>query len=203
MVTDTMKRALLPLLLLCAPAWGQTTVSQTIIGPDGSLAIGDALIVLSAACASVRGYVGPQGVDVSFTDGAFSVSLVPTDACPVSGGSGSAWSSATAYAVGGRVSYSGGVYVATRANTGVTPGADATWRLISPAYTVKWTTANNWKWTETWVVPTSATPVTVDSVKVASARLPSVPVPGAQGLPFSAAANGVFVTLSSPLAAVQ
>ena len=176
-----MLKRLLISALLCAPVWGQTTVSQTIIGPDGSLMTGEALIKLSAACRSGSNYAGPQGVYVPFAAGAFSVNLVPTDACPVSGGAGSAWSSVTAYAIGARVSYSGGVYTAKTANTGIVPGADATWLLISPAYTVQWTSSDNWKWTETWVVPTSAIPVTVDSVKVSSAPLPSVPVPGIQG----------------------
>jgi hypothetical protein len=160
---------------------------------------GEARIQISAACRSGGDYVGQQGVDVAFSDGAFSVNLVPTDACPVSGGSGSIWSSITTYAIGSRVSYSGGVYTAIKANTAVVPGADATWLLISPSYTVQWTSAKsiNWKWTEIWVVPTSVTAVTVDSVKVYSVSLPSVPVPGIQGpagLAPSGSGNQVLAT---------
>ena len=144
-----MKRWLALFVLAVGCRAATTTVAQTLIGPDGSLMTGDALIKLSAACVSGSNYAGPQGVDVQFAAGACSVNLVPTDACPVSGGSGSAWSSATAYAIGARVSYAGGVYTAAKASTGIAPGSSATWLLISPAYTVQWTSSDNWKWTET------------------------------------------------------
>ena len=177
-----MRRAIILGLLAVMAHAATTTVTQTIIGPDGSPMTGDALIRLSSACASGSDYAGPQGVDVQFTSGAFSANLVPTDACPVTGGSGSAWSSVDSYSAGDRVRYVGGAYVAVKANADITPGTDkATWRLISPYYTIDWTTDDNWKWRTFAMVPTSATPVTMDSVTVGEGTLPTIPIPGPPG----------------------
>jgi hypothetical protein len=48
------------------------------------------------------------------------------------------------------------------------------------SYSVSWQLAGGKSWSEAWVVPTSATPVTVDAVRVAAPPVPSVKVRLAQ-----------------------
>ena len=97
-----------------------TTVMQNVVGPDGTPAGGQVFIRITSACQSGADYVGERTVQVTFTGGAFSVTLVPNDSCVPSGTS----------------------------------------------YTVTWMLTSGQQWTETWIVPTSASPVSVDSVVV-------------------------------------
>jgi len=128
------------LLLLAAAAWaGTTTVTQTILGPDGQPASGQALIRLSAPCQSGANYIGERTIQVKFTAGVFSVSLIPNDTCVPNGTS----------------------------------------------YTVAWQLTGGPTWMETWVIPTSSIPVSVDSVK-ASSPLPT-PLPTINPAQISAA----------------
>jgi Collagen triple helix repeat (20 copies) len=117
------------ILLFCTvPLFGQTTtVSQSVLGPDGQPANGRVSIQISQACRSFTSYVGMKPINVTVSNGVFSQALVPNDSCVPSG---------TSYAV--------------------------TWQL----------TGGN-GWTETWLVPTSITPVTVDSVVTQNAPAPS------------------------------
>jgi pilus assembly protein CpaC len=72
--------------LLPAVLWGaNTTVTRTVVGPDGHLASGTVYIRISAACVSGSSYVTEQTKVVRFKDGDFSVSLVPNDTCVPAG----------------------------------------------------------------------------------------------------------------------
>ncbi len=102
-------------------------VAQTVLNPDGSLASGTALIRITAACQSGTDYVDMNTVSTRFSNGAFSVTLVPNDTCVPAGTS----------------------------------------------YVVTWTLAGGRTWNETWLVPTSSSPVTVSSVIQATA----IPIP--------------------------
>ncbi len=182
-----MKRLLL--LLASLPLWAaNTTVSQHITNPDGTDASGTAYIRMSGTCKNGSNYVGDKTITQKFTAGVFSVSLVPTDACPTTGSAGSAWLIGTTYAANARVTYAGLIYNAAAASTGVQPGTDTTkWTVVSPSYTVSWVFTGGRTRAQTWVVPTSGTALTVDSVVVAQEDLASVPVAGAAG---PAGANG-------------
>ena len=109
------------LLLAAGLAVGQTltTVTETVVGPDGQPASGQAAIHLTGACQSASDYVGPKTVTALFTAGAFSVGLVPN---------------------------AGG--------------------CTNTSYAVRWQVAGGQIWTENWVVPPSATPVSVDTVRL-------------------------------------
>ena len=73
------------------------------------------------------------------------------------------------------MTYGNRAWFAIAPSTGVTPGTDSTkWALTSTSYSVSWTLTGGTSWTETWIVPTSGTPVSVDSVKVAQSDLPTV-----------------------------
>ena len=174
---------LLTLAILASTAWcATTTVTQTVVGPDGNPASGQALIRISAACKSGSTYVGQRTISIKFTATTpagqvnnFSVPLVPNDTCVVSGQTPAAWSQDTPYSVGASVTYGNQSWLAIALSTGVTPGTDSTkWALTSTTYSVSWTLTGGPSWTETWIVPTSGTPVSVDSVKVAQANLPTI-----------------------------
>jgi hypothetical protein len=169
-------------LLYVASMSAATTVTQSVVGPDGQPAAGQALIRISAACKSGSTYVGQRTISVKFTSvvpsgqaNNFSVPLVPNDTCVVAGPTPSVWSSGTAYSAGASVTYGNQSWLAIAASTGVAPGTDATkWALTSTSYSVSWTLTGGQSWTETWIVPTSSSPVSVDSVKIAQAALPTV-----------------------------
>lgn len=167
---------LLPTIALAAT----TTITQTVVGPDGQPASGTAYIRISAACKSTQDgkYVGDKTVAVRFVNGAFSTALVPNSVCPVSGVTGAAWSALVTYQPTERVTYGSVIYTAIAPSTNVVPGTDSTkWAQVSTSYTVSWTLTGGTQWSETWIVPVSATPVTVDSVKVAQANLPTALIP--------------------------
>lgn len=121
-----MTRLISIFLIAILTAVAGTTVSQTVVGPDGLPANGQALIRISAACRSGSDYVGDRTIQVKFT-GTFSVNLVPNDTCRPSGTS----------------------------------------------YTVSWLLTGGRTWTETWVVPTRTTPITVDAVVTSQSSAPS------------------------------
>jgi pilus assembly protein CpaC len=130
-------KTLLFLILSAAPAFcAKTTVAQSILNPDGSPASGSALIRITAACKSGPDYAEDKTIRVGFTEGAFTVALVPNDACAPGG---------TTYTV--------------------------VW-LIAGSDTTR---------TQTWMVPTSVSPVTVDSVL--SPPTPAIPQSNADRLP--------------------
>jgi hypothetical protein len=192
-----MKQAFFVLLLSYQLFATRTTISQVVRGPDGFPASGTAVISISAACRSGTDYIVDRAPAVVFKGGAFSVSLVATDSCALSGGSGFPWFSTATYVYGDRVTYSGGVYVAVVGSVGVVPsGNTSTWSLISPSYSVQWTLSDGTAWSEVWLVQTSATPLSIDSVKVSQVNLPSVPVPGPAGAGAapSGTANQVLAT---------
>jgi hypothetical protein len=110
----------LALLTIGSLAAGTTTVTETVIAPDGSLASGQAIITISYPCQSGTDHVGGKPIVANFSNGAFTISLVPNDTC--------------------------------------TPGPTT--------YSVSWVLSGGTQWTETWAVPTSSTPVTVDDVIV-------------------------------------
>jgi hypothetical protein len=116
------------LLLAASLAVGQTltTVTETVVGPDGQPVSGQASIHLTGACQSGSDYVGQKTVTAMFTSGAFSVSLVPN---------------------------SGG--------------------CVNTSYAVQWNIAGGTNWTETWVVPVSSSPVSVNSVLVNPSVVPT------------------------------
>jgi len=128
-----LKRLLL--FLISAPLFGaSTTVTQSVVGPDGQPAAGQALIRISAACKSGTIYVGDRTIAVKFTAATpqgqannFSVALVPNDACVPAGTS----------------------------------------------YSVSWTLTGGRAWTETWLVPTSGTAVSIDSVVITTTPTPT------------------------------
>ena len=176
-----MKRLLA--ILYATSMWSATTtVTQMVVGPNNQPASGQALISISAACNSGGTYVGQQAIMVRFTatpptgqTNNFSAALVPNDTCVVSGPTPAAWSGTVPYSVGASVTYGTQAWLAIAASTGVAPGTDpAKWELVSTSYSVSWKLAGGPSWTETWIVPTSGTPVSVDSVKVAQANLPTV-----------------------------
>lgn len=101
-----------------------TTVSQTIVNPDGTPASGQATIRINGSCASQTDYVGEETIIQKFTAGAFSVNLVSND---------------------------GG--------------------CLGTDYLVSWQLNGGPTWQETWVVPFSPTPLTVDTVKIPSNHL--------------------------------
>lgn len=69
-----------------APAWAAlTTVTQTVKGPDGTLASGTVFIRITAACRSGADYIGDKTVTNQFKNGAFAVRLVPNDRCVPAG----------------------------------------------------------------------------------------------------------------------
>ncbi|MGD0869099.1 MAG: hypothetical protein ABSB88_06080 [Bryobacteraceae bacterium] len=176
-----MKRLLA--ILYATSMWAATTtVSQSVVGPNNQPASGQALIRLSAACKSSGSYVGQQTIAVKFTatpptgqTNNFNVALIPNDTCIVSGPTPAGWSGTVAYWVGNSVTYGTQTWLAIAASTGVAPGSDPRkWALVSTSYTVSWTLTGGPSWTETWIVPTSGTAVSVDSVKVAQANLPTI-----------------------------
>jgi hypothetical protein len=194
-----MRHVIITFLTAVAALAATTTVQQTVNGPDGLPAGGTVTIQLTAACRNGSSMVGDRLLTVKFAAGAFSTSLVPTDACVTSGSSvGTAWSSVTAYAVAARVVYGAAVFQAAAASTNVIPGSDKTkWVQISPTYTVKWTLITGSEWTESWAVPTSGSPITVDAVRIGSPvlptlvlGLPSTGVPGVVGTVMYVAPTG-------------
>ena len=77
-----MKRILVLLLLASASLFAATTtVSQSVVLPNGSLANGTALIRITVACTSGSTYIGQQTVATTLLGGAFSVNLAPNDTC--------------------------------------------------------------------------------------------------------------------------
>jgi hypothetical protein len=66
---------------MALPLAAQTTVAQIIDGPNGLPATGQATIKLSEPCSWEANYVGTTAIKVPFTAGAFTVELVPNDAC--------------------------------------------------------------------------------------------------------------------------
>lgn len=118
------------LILWSVAAWSATTtVSQSIVGPDGLPASGTINIRITAPCASGADYVGAKTISRAFS-GTLVVKLVPNDTCSPSGTS----------------------------------------------YTAGWTFSDGRTLSQVWVVPTSVSPVTVDSVVTATAPVPSVAV---------------------------
>ena len=177
-----MKRLLLFLAASASMFGATTTVSQTVVGPNNQPASGQALIRISAACKSNGAYVGQQTIAVKFTGtppagqtNNFSIPLIPNDTCIVSGPTPAGWSGTTTYPAGSSVTYGTQSWLAIAVSTGVAPGTDPTkWALVSTSYSVAWTLTGGQSWTETWIVPTSGTAVSIDSVKVAQANLPTV-----------------------------
>jgi hypothetical protein len=104
-----------------------TTVTQTVVNPDGTPASGQVLIRLSAACKAGPVYVGDKTVTVKFSGGSFAVNLMPNDTCVPSGTS----------------------------------------------YSASWTLTGGRAWNETWVVPSSSSPISVDAVVATTTPLPS------------------------------
>lgn len=171
-------------VLLAFSAWGANSViTQSIVGADGQVATGVAVINTTAPCKSGTQMVGDKDITVRFQAGAFTVSLIPTDTCVTTGSTfGSAWSSVTAYAIGARVQYGNLVYMARIASTNVQPGSDkTTWLQISPTYTAKFKLINGEEWEDQLAVPTSGTVLSLDAVRVSSSKSPAIAVVGAQG----------------------
>lgn len=124
-------RAVILAVVVAGSLWAATTtVTQRVLNPDGTLASGTAYIRESAACQSGTDYVGANTVAVRFSNGSFSVNLLPNDTCVPHGTS----------------------------------------------YLVVWALSGGRTWSETWVVPTSSSPVAVSSV----VQMTSVPAPPAQ-----------------------
>jgi len=159
-----------------------TTVSQTVKGPDGTVASGQVLIRITNACVSGSDYVGDKTISVKVTDGAFSVALVPNDTCTIVGTSALAWSSSQPYNRGDKVAYASKTYVAKEMNSNTQPDQNpGVWAVVSTSYTVSWILRSGTQWYETWVVPTSNTPVSISDVKVGQGTLPVLPIMGPVG----------------------
>src|SRR5271165_4256248 len=70
------------ILLTVATSWAATTtVTQSVVNPDGTPASGMVYIRASAACQVGADYVGVGTVTVNFSNGSFTANLVPNDAC--------------------------------------------------------------------------------------------------------------------------
>jgi hypothetical protein len=67
------------LLSVALSSAATVTVSQHVVNPDATAAIGTVYIKISQACRSGSDYVGNASKVVPFTNGSFSVSLVPND----------------------------------------------------------------------------------------------------------------------------
>lgn len=188
-----MTRRIIALLaaLACHAFASTVTITLTVKGPGyttatstDQLAGGMAYIRIASPCRSGSDVIGDRTIPVRITAGVLSVKLVPTDQCPTSGSTGSAWASSTTYAAGAHVQYQGGVWLAVSASANVAPGTIAagktastqTWRLISPPYYVTYALSGGRETTETWQIETDGT---LHVTQVAS--LPSVPVPGPPG----------------------
>jgi hypothetical protein len=181
-----------------------STVTQTVLGPDGKPASGVVYIRITAACRNGVNYVGNNTVTVQFTGGNFSVALVPTDGCPTQGSNvGVPWVTGTQYVAGSRVTYAGLIYAAVStipANPSVVPGSVGTtglWLLISPTYTVGWNLTNGPQWNEVWAIPSTGGPFAVDQVRISQPALTSVPVTGPPGIlpPATGLANGNYCAI--------
>lgn len=112
------------LLIVSAGAQTLTTVTQSVVNPDGTLASGSAKIELSGACQSGSVFVGEKIITSEFTAGAFSVQLA--------------------------------------SNTGACAGT---------SYAVAWQLTGGPSWTESWIVPSSGSPVSIASVRTSSTSL--------------------------------
>ncbi|MGD0497556.1 MAG: hypothetical protein ABSC23_03870 [Bryobacteraceae bacterium] len=132
-----MKNTLLLLLTAAVPLLAATTtVTQSVVGPDGQPSAGQALIRISVPCQAGAAHVGDRTIPVKFTAATpagqannFSVALIPNDASGCAGTS----------------------------------------------YSVSWTLTGGRAWTETWIVPTSLTSVSVDSVILCASCSPPTP----------------------------
>ena len=140
----TIGRAILGLLVACG-AFGQTTVTQTVVGPDGLPGKGTVYIRISAACSYGGNYVGNKTLAVKFAPAGspavttFSVSLIPN--------------------VGTNGSFGG---------SGACAGT---------SYTASWAfDGGATQPVETWQVPVSGIPVSVDSVKTGPLPAPATPL---------------------------
>ncbi|HUT57672.1 MAG TPA: hypothetical protein VNA25_07450, partial [Phycisphaerae bacterium] len=82
-----MRRILLALVMLCAPAWaGLTTITQTIKNPDGTNFTGTLEISLNESCTQPDGtFVFAETKRVAVGNGSFSVTLYPNTTCTPSG----------------------------------------------------------------------------------------------------------------------
>ena len=129
------------LLFFCAASLlaSTTTITQTVTGSDGSNSNGTVLVRISAPCQSGANYVDQRTIAVSFLNGALSLSLAPNDSCVTTG-----TETGTTYAV-----------------------SFMTCPAVSGATTAKpCPTGASQQWSQTWAVPTSSTPVTVNSIVV-------------------------------------
>ena len=122
-----------------------TTVSQTVIGPDGQPGTGVAYIRITAPCSYGGSYVGERTITVKFAPSGspavttFSVALVP--------------------------------------NVGTDGSFGGTGACAGTSYTVSWAFAGGQNQPpETWLVPVSATPVSIDAVKTGPLPLPAVQI---------------------------
>lgn len=133
-------------LALCAPLWATTTtVTQTLVGPDGNPASGNAAIHITAACSYAGSYVGDKTITVKFSPSGspavttFTVALVPN------------------VAADGTINGSGG--------------------CAGTSYTVSWNFTGGVQLpSETWVVPVSPTPVSIDAVKTGPVAPPTTTI---------------------------
>jgi len=81
-----MKKTLLSLILFASVAFAGTTVSDTIYLGDGSLADGNLYIRLNGKCTGPAGRtIKASRINVTVTNGIFTVELEPTDTCAESG----------------------------------------------------------------------------------------------------------------------
>ena len=140
-----MRRLILILAAAVPLAAATTTVSQTVIGPDGQPGTGVAYIRITAPCSYGGSYVGERTITVKFAPSGspavttFSVALVP--------------------------------------NVGTDGSFGGTGACAGTSYTVSWAFAGGQNQPpETWLVPVSATPVSIDAVKTGPVPLPAVQI---------------------------
>lgn len=130
-----MRKLILSFLLLTTLSWASgpatTTITDTIVTPDGSPASGTITVVNPQTFTSADGYPVPKGTVATstITNGIVTVALVP--------------------------------------NAGASPGGTSYQVTFRLAYSY---------FTETWVVPSSATPVSLASVRALSPPTPGIAV---------------------------
>jgi hypothetical protein len=133
-------------LVLCVPLWATTTtVTQTLVGPDGLPASGTVYIRITAACSYAGSYIGTKTLALKFGPSGspavttFSTALVPN------------------VAPDGTLNGSGG--------------------CAGTSYTVSWAfTGGAQQPVETWVVPVSGVPLSIDAVKTGPVTAPTTPL---------------------------
>lgn len=158
------------LFLFALSAFANTTVVQTIVGPDGTPVNAKILLTVNVPCVSPTGtYLSGRVTAIAVLSGALSTSLVPTDTCVILGAG-----------VTGTVYYTATwVTCAAGSQLGVEPCP-----------------RSGSSWTERWIVPTTGSTLTASSL-VTDGVIPPTSSLAAGGLVKALTGTGRLVIASA------